>query len=952
MSNTTEYSRQLSNFRGIDATSEASNVALNRFHFAQNMYKDYRSGQGVAIETFPGTRELESYDGAINGMFSYKSTVDGKVYIVLHAGTKLYRFPHKERDSIPASSQIFDGMNDSQSCGFIFNNRLYILDGTHYVAVDEEGVAKEVTEDEAYIPTTYSNGVQYEQRNMLTDKFKERGVVTSLVNNYPTINEAWLGWTLGGDTALCSGLEVRDYGVDEEGYSGVTAYSSSDITIPFGFTGAKINLAVCRIENIGAYDHEIFRKDQYEVDEPMVWQPTDLVSVTIGETVRELSGSFEGATNLSYIKLSNLITSLDKKVFAGTAIEEIRLPISLKYLGKEAFDGCTNLKKIYAPAKVYKLEMPEEEFAFPEGVEVVRYDSDENPDDVPSALTGDNKIYVYTPCLKINKVTLGKKEIPSFADVEWGKQCYVPLTRAVDGQTYIYAIEILSKENVENVNEYIHIEGEAAPSKFVSVTEKIVANEKGEYIDQADNSYAGNNPDYNGTSVEAIKGCKVVCTYDDRVFFTGNPRLPNTVFYTQRDLTGHNNPTYVGVLNYFNDGVGNTPNVAMMSNASMLMVLKADTLQDGSIYYHTGADGGNDLTPRIYPSTEGLAGLGCVGLAVNFRDDCTFLSRRGLEGVSKQAVNLERTIGHRSTNIDPLLIACDLSTAKAAEWEGYLCILVDGKMFLADSRQMFEGVSGVEYEWYYIDRVCTYIDDHERYIYADYLPEALVNAEYKLSEKAGEGVEYESVNSEAKNGVTVYYVVDDGIKYLLDRTGEREGGEEDLACNILCVDDVLYFGTEGGQLLCLNNDKRGTNEHDDDKSHIPTNTYNRSGHAYDAVCVLCADNAGIPHFTKTTIKRGTVLRLKSFDSSCIEVSASTDRQETTLLGSQSNSATAFDEVDFSNLGLLTTASSILAIKEKTKKWVEKQYVLKGRTYNTPFGIYSLTYRYIISGKVK
>jgi hypothetical protein len=389
-----------------------------------------------------------------------------------------------------------------------------------------------------------------------------------------------------------------------------------------------------------------------------------------------------------------------------------------------------------------------------------------------------------------------------------------------------------------------------------------------------------------------------------------------------------------------------------MSNASMLMVLKADTLQDGSIYYHVGADGGNDLTPRIYPSTEGLAGLGCVGLAVNFRDDCTFLSRRGLEGVSKQAVNLERTIGHRSTNIDPLLISCDLATAKAAEWEGYLCILVDGKMFLADSRQMFEGVSGAEYEWYYVDRVCTYKGDHTRYIYADYFPEALVNAGYELSKKAGEGVEYESVNSEAKNGVTVYYVVNDGVKYLLDRTGEREGGEEDLACNILCVDDVLYFGTEGGKLLCLNSDKRGTNENDDDKSHIPTSTYNRSGHAYDAVCVLCADNAGIPHFTKTTIKRGTVLRLKSFDRSCIEVSASTDRQETTLLGSQSNSATAFDEADFSNLGLLTTASSILAIKEKTKKWVEKQYVLKGRTYNTPFGVYSLTYRYIIAGKVK
>jgi len=38
-----------------------------------------------------------------------------------------------------------------------------------------------------------------------------------------------------------------------------------------------------------------------------------------------------------------------------------------------------------------------------------------------------------------------------------------------------------------------------------------------------------------------------------------------------------------------------------------------------------------------------------------------------------------------------------------AEWLGYLLILVNHKIYLADMRQMFTGVLGYEYEWYLWD---------------------------------------------------------------------------------------------------------------------------------------------------------------------------------------------------------------------------------------------------------
>ena len=215
-----------------------------------------------------------------------------------------------------------------------------------------------------------------------------------------------------------------------------------------------------------------------------------------------------------------------------------------------------------------------------------------------------------------------------------------------------------------------------------------------------------------------------------------------------------------------------------------------------------------------------------------------------------------------------------------------------------------------------------------------------------------EGFDEKIKNVDSAIGELVYYVERDGVNYLVEHQGEYEGGTLDKACEISAIGEVLIFGTESGKLLCLNNDKRGTNEKEPDKSRIPTKWYNNSNHAYASYATFAMENAGVPHYTKTTVKRGTVLRLKTFASSSIEVNATTDRQSTTLLTEQSNTETTFDEIDFANLGLLTSDSAILAIKEKTKKWVEKQYQIIGKGFNMPWGFYSITYRYFIQGEVK
>ena len=168
---------------------------------------------------------------------------------------------------------------------------------------------------------------------------------------------------------------------------------------------------------------------------------------------------------------------------------------------------------------------------------------------------------------------------------------------------------------------------------------------------------------------EMIKRCTLAACFDGRVFLSGNPDLPNHVFYCERH-DGYADPAYFGILDMQLDGVGNTPITGMVPVAGTLMVLKADTQQDGAIYFHTPSETGEDLQPKIYPPEQGLAGIGCLGACINFLDDPVFISRLGVEGVGQLSVRYERAIEHRSSLVDALLVNLDLQNAVMEEWNG------------------------------------------------------------------------------------------------------------------------------------------------------------------------------------------------------------------------------------------------------------------------------------------
>jgi hypothetical protein len=193
---------------------------------------------------------------------------------------------------------------------------------------------------------------------------------------------------------------------------------------------------------------------------------------------------------------------------------------------------------------------------------------------------------------------------------------------------------------------------------------------------------------------DRIANCTLMTVFDNRVFFSGNPDYKNAIFHSKLE-----NPAYISDLDYYQDGQDESKIKSMCVGNNVLWVFKESNQQNNTIYYHVPTlDTENG---RIYPSAQGNVSIGCNSDCCNFNDDIVFMTEQGLEGVGGY-ISSEQVLSHRSTLVDSKMInEEDFDKCSFTEWQGYLLCLVDGKIYLADSRQIFRGIEGKEYEWYY-----------------------------------------------------------------------------------------------------------------------------------------------------------------------------------------------------------------------------------------------------------
>ena len=195
---------------------------------------------------------------------------------------------------------------------------------------------------------------------------------------------------------------------------------------------------------------------------------------------------------------------------------------------------------------------------------------------------------------------------------------------------------------------------------------------------------------------ERIEKCTLLEVFDNRVFFSGNPDYKNMLWHCALE-----NPEYCRDLDYYTEGVDDSSVKALVSGNNALWVMKEPSQSNTTIFYHNPTI--DDDEGKIYPSTHSSISTGCVSTGINFFDDIVFFSERGLEGISGD-VTTEQVLRHRSTLVDnKLLNETNYKNAILQEWEGYLLVCVDNKIYLADSRANVTINGHSEYEWFYFE---------------------------------------------------------------------------------------------------------------------------------------------------------------------------------------------------------------------------------------------------------
>lgn len=309
---------------------------------------------------------------------------------------------------------------------------------------------------------------------------------------------------------------------------------------------------------------------------------------------------------------------------------------------------------------------------------------------------GDNGLcteqYIYIPTTSIARNPSGSGQIYEDINMLTSKR---KNTFLADGTSTEY---FLDAQNIDETGVQVYVNGELqgqfsytvdyTAGKITFNTAPPVPLTDGQ--DNVEIQFEKTVPEYK----EKILECTLLQVFDNRVFFSGNPNYPNMMWHCSLS-----NPLYVSDTDYYEEGFDTSAVTGLVAGNNALLVIKEPSPANTTMFYHTPT---TDLKyGKIYPYSHSNISTGCVGKAINFNDDIVFFSERGMEGLNGE-ITTEQVIAHRSTLVDRKLLAePNYKDMMLQEWEGYLLVIIDNKVYLADSRAMFTNENHVEYEWFY-----------------------------------------------------------------------------------------------------------------------------------------------------------------------------------------------------------------------------------------------------------
>ena len=888
------YTTTYSDMRGVDFSTEAGQIAPHHFSYLENMYRDYACGTAAGIETVPGYRKAASLASGIHALHPHPTE---KTRMLIHTGKQLYSLDtQKTNGDFPAPEAI------SPVGGFPLaeqRSRSTVLDGKLFLV---DGTTYSYYDGDRlrqgcaapYIPCLHIDGEPYEQKNLLIAKGYEKYHLLDL------------------DALRYETLEGLVYAINYEGLCLVSRYIGKDetVVIPREVTLNERRYTVAGIATDAFRNNEtvktlVLPEGMYRLMTDACSRMKALETLVISSTVAELTAAcFAECPALHTVYLGRGLRKIHPTAFLNSPAKRAH------YAGQATeyaeVDGYENFK----PNSTSELTL-----LYASIYNTVRY-----------------RIPLHTRAVRCNEATLDGAPIKDFYSVT-----AYPHYTTVDGETYAdyYYLEATAESTLYGKTLSLRLEwSDTFPAELRSIYPAFLLD---------------------GTA--AINGCHLIASFDGRLFLSGNPLLPGTVFYTARRSDGVHDPAYIGEYNRILDGDGATPVRALLPTPSFLLVLTEGTPHASCVFRHEGQDTESNVVPRVYPVIEGAGEIGCIGDAILFYNDPLFLSKSGLEAVEAVSFSLsqERRTVHRSTAVDARLCREKLSTAQLFRFGTYLGIATEsGHVYLADGRERAQKNASTGYEWYYLSDIGVYRGQTERYrTVAKVLPQTLSGATVtvggirrplQISETA-EYVDGETVLSSTYGQTAFCYVVRDALPFLVDTDGECYGGSFCAATAFWECDGLLFFGTPTGELMVFNTDKRG------EDGVIPRRYYTFNNRAYLSGCATRNDNCQKPNYRKTTLRSGGAVKLKSMSGGKIAVRVRTDlgvwRDADTLYGGR----TDFSETDFASAEFSSSADTILPLRIGARRWLEQQLYFVSEEYQRPFGIISITYRYRLAGRI-
>ncbi|MCQ2439437.1 MAG: hypothetical protein MJ074_06720 [Oscillospiraceae bacterium] len=239
-------------FRGVDLLNSPSNVDHSRSPAAPNMVRDQvgkvRKRMGyTTVATAPN-------GGRINGVHRLGDQT------LIHAGTKLYLWNSNKTFTDKGT------MADERSRSFVFDEKLYLLDGTKYRVYD--GTTLKTVESNAYVPTVIisrnpdGGGTAYESLNLLGTGWTESFLGKADVKEYQLTAEgldstAVTAKVLNSNGDWVDKVENRDFTVNRTtgkitfntapGASPVVGQDNVKITAHKTREGYSDNINHCRV---------------------------------------------------------------------------------------------------------------------------------------------------------------------------------------------------------------------------------------------------------------------------------------------------------------------------------------------------------------------------------------------------------------------------------------------------------------------------------------------------------------------------------------------------------------------------------------------------------------------------------------------------------------------------------------------------------------------------------